>query len=178
MFSVEVGECSSWSIFLMHLALHKAFGKHNFFFLHNWINFSLFNPILFMSRIIFRNFRDFTQRSSKPKLFWVSAITPLILVILGGVFAFLVDGESHGIPIVKYSILVYRFICCFTEFILFIITQVMELKHTGRSLKERAQSNLYRGLAVWIRALRCCPQSGAHRWLLGAGGIYIAMLDL
>lgn len=41
-------------------------------------------------------------RTSKPKLFWVSAIAPLILVILGGVFAFLVDGESHGIPIVGH----------------------------------------------------------------------------
>ncbi|KAH0452190.1 hypothetical protein IEQ34_019489 [Dendrobium chrysotoxum] len=35
-----------------------------------------------------------------PKLFWVNAVAPLVVVIVGGVIAFLVDGESHGIPIV------------------------------------------------------------------------------
>ncbi|ONK59412.1 uncharacterized protein A4U43_C08F6170 [Asparagus officinalis] len=39
-------------------------------------------------------------RKAAPKLFWVSAITPLLLVIIGGIFAFLVHGQNHGIPIV------------------------------------------------------------------------------
>ncbi|KAJ1689451.1 hypothetical protein LUZ63_013606 [Rhynchospora breviuscula] len=39
-------------------------------------------------------------KEKMPKLFWVSAIAPLLVVILGGLFAFLVKGEEHGIPIV------------------------------------------------------------------------------
>ncbi|PKU83162.1 probable sulfate transporter 3.5 [Dendrobium catenatum] len=35
-----------------------------------------------------------------PKLFWVNAVAPLVVVIVGGVIAYLVDGETHGIPIV------------------------------------------------------------------------------
>jgi hypothetical protein len=34
-------------------------------------------------------------------LFWVSAIAPFMVVIIGGVFAFLVKGDEHGIPIVS-----------------------------------------------------------------------------
>jgi hypothetical protein len=36
-----------------------------------------------------------------PNLFWVSAIAPFMVVIIGGVFAFLVKGDEHGIPIVS-----------------------------------------------------------------------------
>lgn len=39
-------------------------------------------------------------RRKMPKLFWVSAIAPFMVVVIGGVFAFLVKGEEHGIPIV------------------------------------------------------------------------------
>lgn len=39
-------------------------------------------------------------RRKIPKLFWVSAIAPFMVVVIGGVFAFLVKGEEHGIPIV------------------------------------------------------------------------------
>ncbi|KAL5222711.1 hypothetical protein ABZP36_027424 [Zizania latifolia] len=39
-------------------------------------------------------------RKRKPKLFWVSAIAPFMVVVIGGVFAFLVKGDEHGIPIV------------------------------------------------------------------------------
>ncbi|KAF3328405.1 sulfate transporter 3.5 [Carex littledalei] len=39
-------------------------------------------------------------KEKMPKLFWVSAIAPLLVVVLGGLFAFLVKGEDHGIPIV------------------------------------------------------------------------------
>lgn len=41
------------------------------------------------------------QKEKMPKLFWVSAIAPLLVVVLGGLFAFLVKGEDHGIPIVS-----------------------------------------------------------------------------
>ncbi|KAL6845047.1 hypothetical protein ACP4OV_024542 [Aristida adscensionis] len=39
-------------------------------------------------------------RKKKPNLFWVSAIAPFMVVVMGGVFAFLVKGNEHGIPIV------------------------------------------------------------------------------
>ncbi|KAK8930960.1 putative sulfate transporter 3.5 [Platanthera zijinensis] len=38
-----------------------------------------------------------------PKLFWVNAISPLFVVILGGLIAFLADGANHGIPILALS---------------------------------------------------------------------------
>jgi len=41
------------------------------------------------------------QRKKKPNLFWVSAIAPFMVVIIGGIFAFLVKGNEHGIPIVS-----------------------------------------------------------------------------
>ncbi|CAO2178467.1 unnamed protein product [Urochloa humidicola] len=39
-------------------------------------------------------------RKKKPHLFWVSAIAPFMVVLIGGIFAFLVKGNEHGIPIV------------------------------------------------------------------------------
>ncbi|XP_062206706.1 probable sulfate transporter 3.5 [Phragmites australis] len=39
-------------------------------------------------------------RKKRPNLFWVSAIAPFMVVVIGGVFAFLVKGDEHGIPIV------------------------------------------------------------------------------
>uniref|UniRef100_A0ACD5VQC0 Uncharacterized protein n=1 Tax=Avena sativa TaxID=4498 RepID=A0ACD5VQC0_AVESA len=39
-------------------------------------------------------------RKKMPHLFWVSAIAPFMVVVIGGVFAFLVKGDEHGIPIV------------------------------------------------------------------------------
>ncbi|XP_039117467.1 probable sulfate transporter 3.5 [Dioscorea cayenensis subsp. rotundata] len=35
-----------------------------------------------------------------PRLFWVSAISPLVVVIVGGLVAFFLHGATHGIPIV------------------------------------------------------------------------------
>ncbi|WOL00354.1 putative sulfate transporter 3.5 [Canna indica] len=35
-----------------------------------------------------------------PRLFWVPALAPLVVVILGGLFAYLVNAEEHGIHIV------------------------------------------------------------------------------
>ncbi|KAM0932429.1 putative SLC26A/SulP transporter, STAS domain, sulfate anion transporter, STAS domain superfamily [Dioscorea sansibarensis] len=40
------------------------------------------------------------DKKKVPRLFWVSAISPLLVVILGGLLAFLIKGEEHGIPIV------------------------------------------------------------------------------
>ncbi|KAK3165287.1 hypothetical protein QOZ80_1AG0031300 [Eleusine coracana subsp. coracana] len=39
-------------------------------------------------------------RKKKPNLFWVSAIAPFMVVVIGGIFTFLVKGDEHGIPIV------------------------------------------------------------------------------
>uniref|UniRef100_J3L1J4 STAS domain-containing protein n=1 Tax=Oryza brachyantha TaxID=4533 RepID=J3L1J4_ORYBR len=39
-------------------------------------------------------------RRRRPKLFWVSAMSPLLVVIVGCVFSFLIKGHKHGIPIV------------------------------------------------------------------------------
>ncbi|CDJ26292.1 hypothetical protein CFC21_042175 [Triticum aestivum] len=39
-------------------------------------------------------------KKKMPHLFWVSAIAPFMVVIIGGVFDFLVHGDEHGIPIV------------------------------------------------------------------------------
>ncbi|KAI3524583.1 hypothetical protein L1887_03242 [Cichorium endivia] len=39
-------------------------------------------------------------KQKKPKLFWVSAITPMFVVIVGCVFAYLWHAEKHGIAIV------------------------------------------------------------------------------
>lgn len=49
------------------------------------------------------------QRKKLPKLFWVSAIAPFMVVVIGGVFAFLVKGDEHGIPIVSQSSMPRRF---------------------------------------------------------------------
>ncbi|XP_043699315.1 probable sulfate transporter 3.5 [Telopea speciosissima] len=38
----------------------------------------------------------------KPKLFWVSAVAPMVTIIVGCVFAYLVHGEKHGIQTVGH----------------------------------------------------------------------------
>lgn len=43
------------------------------------------------------------QRKKKPDLFWVTAIAPFMVVVIGGIFTFLVKGDEHGIPIVRPS---------------------------------------------------------------------------
>lgn len=52
--------------------------------------------------IIFLIFLLFTRylRQKKPKLFWVSAMAPMVVVIVGGVFAYLIHGPEHGIQTV------------------------------------------------------------------------------
>ncbi|KAH7686572.1 sulfate transporter 3 protein [Dioscorea alata] len=56
----------------------------------------------FVVGLIFLTFLLGTRHLKKkvPRLFWVSAISPLVVVILGGLLAFLVKGDEHGIPIV------------------------------------------------------------------------------
>ncbi|KAL3535768.1 hypothetical protein ACH5RR_004229 [Cinchona calisaya] len=54
--------------------------------------------------IIFLTFLQLTRfvKQKKPKLFWVSAIAPIITVIVGGLFAYLAHAEKHGIDIVGH----------------------------------------------------------------------------
>ncbi|VFQ63078.1 unnamed protein product [Cuscuta campestris] len=53
---------------------------------------------------IFLAFLQFTRFVSKKKarLFWVSAISPMVTVIVGGLFAYFAHAENHGIPIVGH----------------------------------------------------------------------------
>ncbi|XP_057468309.1 probable sulfate transporter 3.5 [Actinidia eriantha] len=52
--------------------------------------------------IIFLIFLQFTRyvKQKKPKLFWVSAIAPIVVVITGCLFAYFAHAEKHGIQIV------------------------------------------------------------------------------
>ncbi|KAF8036440.1 hypothetical protein BT93_C2223 [Corymbia citriodora subsp. variegata] len=54
--------------------------------------------------LIFLAFLLFTRHLKKrnPKLFWVSAIAPMVTVVVGGLFAYLAHGENHGIQIVGH----------------------------------------------------------------------------
>ncbi|KAG5564667.1 hypothetical protein RHGRI_000750 [Rhododendron griersonianum] len=52
--------------------------------------------------IIFLAFLQFTRyvKQKKPKLFWVSAIAPMVVVLTGCLFAYFAHAEKHGIQIV------------------------------------------------------------------------------
>lgn len=52
--------------------------------------------------VIFLSFLTFTKyvKEKRPKLFWVSAIAPMVTVIIGCLFAYFVHVEKHGIQIV------------------------------------------------------------------------------
>ncbi|PON73331.1 Sulfate transporter [Parasponia andersonii] len=52
--------------------------------------------------VIFLIFLQFTRylKQKKPKLFWVSAMAPMVVVIVGCVFAYLIHGTEHGIQTV------------------------------------------------------------------------------
>lgn len=41
------------------------------------------------------------QKQKYPKLFWVSAMGPMVVVIVGCVVAYLVKGTAHGIQTVS-----------------------------------------------------------------------------
>ncbi|OMO86845.1 hypothetical protein CCACVL1_09432 [Corchorus capsularis] len=55
-----------------------------------------------LAGVIFLIFLQITRyvRQKKPKLFWVSAMAPMVVVIVGCVFAYFVHGDKHGIQIV------------------------------------------------------------------------------
>ncbi|KAK9706049.1 hypothetical protein RND81_07G101400 [Saponaria officinalis] len=40
------------------------------------------------------------ERTKKPKLFWISAMAPLVTIIIGGLFAYFAHAEKYGIEIV------------------------------------------------------------------------------
>ncbi|KAH7511891.1 hypothetical protein FEM48_Zijuj12G0031100 [Ziziphus jujuba var. spinosa] len=52
--------------------------------------------------VIFLVFLQFTRyiRQKRPKLFWVSAIAPMVVVVVGCVFAYLIRGKDYGIQTV------------------------------------------------------------------------------
>ncbi|KAL7602243.1 hypothetical protein Lser_V15G24107 [Lactuca serriola] len=52
--------------------------------------------------VVFLVFLQFTRfvKQKKPKLFWVSAIAPMVVVVTGCVFAYVAHVEKHGIAIV------------------------------------------------------------------------------
>ncbi|XP_062010683.1 probable sulfate transporter 3.5 [Rosa rugosa] len=54
--------------------------------------------------IVFLIFLQITKfiKDKKPKLFWISAMSPLVVVLVGCVFAYFGDAENHGIPIVGH----------------------------------------------------------------------------
>ena len=56
------------------------------------------------------------QKQRRPKLFWVSAIAPIVTVIVGGLFAYFGHADKHGIPIVSFPFLV-------------ILKDLIEVKH-------------------------------------------------
>ncbi|KAL3825143.1 hypothetical protein ACJIZ3_021172 [Penstemon smallii] len=56
----------------------------------------------FVIGIIFLTFLQFTRyvKKKKPKLFWVSAIAPMVVVLTGCLFAYFAHAERHGIATV------------------------------------------------------------------------------
>ncbi|KAK4791009.1 hypothetical protein SAY86_031422 [Trapa natans] len=54
--------------------------------------------------IIFLVFLLFTRyvRKRNPRLFWVSAISPMLTVLIGGLFAYFAHADKHGIQIVGH----------------------------------------------------------------------------
>ncbi|XP_047324908.1 probable sulfate transporter 3.5 [Impatiens glandulifera] len=54
--------------------------------------------------IIFLAFLQFTKylKQKKPKLFWVSAVAPMLVVVTGCIFAYFAHAEKHGIQTVAH----------------------------------------------------------------------------
>ncbi|CAL5443091.1 unnamed protein product [Camellia sinensis] len=54
--------------------------------------------------IIFLAFLQFTRfvKQKRPRLFWVSAMGPMVVVVIGGLFAYFAHAEKHGIEIVGH----------------------------------------------------------------------------
>uniref|UniRef100_A0A0D9V2I3 STAS domain-containing protein n=1 Tax=Leersia perrieri TaxID=77586 RepID=A0A0D9V2I3_9ORYZ len=66
---------------------------------HNTHQWQWQSTVLGVCFLIFLVFTEQVRRR-RPKLFWVSAMSPLLVVIVGCVFSFLIKGDKHGIPIV------------------------------------------------------------------------------
>ncbi|WCJ29761.1 sulfate transporter 3 1 [Euphorbia peplus] len=47
-------------------------------------------------------FENKKEKKRKPKLFWVSAIAPMVLIVIGCLFAYFAHAEKHGIQIVGH----------------------------------------------------------------------------
>ncbi|XP_065850336.1 probable sulfate transporter 3.5 [Euphorbia lathyris] len=58
----------------------------------------------FVIGVVFLIFLEFTRflKKRKPKLFWVSAIAPMVLIVIGCLFAYFAHAEKHGIQIVGH----------------------------------------------------------------------------
>ncbi|CAM8931523.1 unnamed protein product [Rhodiola kirilowii] len=69
--------------------------------IHNWHEWRWESTLV---GIIFLTFLQVTRyiRQKKPKLFWVSAIAPIIVVLVGCAFAYFAKAEKHGIAIVGH----------------------------------------------------------------------------
>lgn len=62
--------------------------KHSNYFCYYLINIIILRP-------------KFLQKQKKPKLFWVSAIAPMVVVVVGCLFAYLIRGKDYGIQTVS-----------------------------------------------------------------------------
>lgn len=78
--------------------------KHGNYFCYYLINIIILQP-------------KFLQKQKKPKLFWVSAIAPMVVVVVGCLFAYLIRGKDYGIQIVSaLSSMSFNFIGSFPLF--------------------------------------------------------------
>ncbi|KAL6274670.1 hypothetical protein ACE6H2_025362 [Prunus campanulata] len=60
-------------------------------------NFTTKTDVVNVLRAVFEHRKE---RDRKPKLFWVSAMSPLVVVVSGCLFAYFAHAQDHGIPIV------------------------------------------------------------------------------
>ncbi|OWM66015.1 hypothetical protein CDL15_Pgr015441 [Punica granatum] len=73
--------------------MHAVFSHRN-----EWRWESAVVGICFLAFLLFTRY----LRKRNPRLFWVSAIAPMVTVIVGGVFAYFAHVEKHGIQIVGH----------------------------------------------------------------------------
>ncbi|XP_034699610.1 probable sulfate transporter 3.5 isoform X2 [Vitis riparia] len=67
--------------------------KAVFKFRHQWRWESALLGIIFFSFLLF----TVQLRKKKPQLFWVSAVAPMVTVVIGCIIAYFADGDKHGI---------------------------------------------------------------------------------
>ncbi|RVX11036.1 putative sulfate transporter 3.5 [Vitis vinifera] len=71
--------------------------KAVFKFRHQWRWESALLGIIFLSFLLF----TVQLRKKKPQLFWVSAVAPMVTVVIGCIIAYFADGDKHGIHTVS-----------------------------------------------------------------------------